>query len=136
MAVVPVRPVASSRAERAYRNRGDGSFEDVTARRGWGAQATGWGCVVGDYDNDGHDDFFVTGLGGAVLYRNRGDGTFRGRDGAIGRAARPLVDGGGIRRPRRRRRPRPLCRDLRRRRLHPRDPLPRFARQADPLSAG
>jgi hypothetical protein len=34
------------------------------------------GCAVGDYDNDGHDDLFVTGLGATVLYRNRGDGTF------------------------------------------------------------
>ena len=34
------------------------------------------GCAVGDYDNDGDDDLFVTGLGSTVLYRNRGDGTF------------------------------------------------------------
>src|SRR5262249_1927210 len=34
------------------------------------------GCAVGDFDNDGHDDLFVTGLDQTVLYRNRGDGTF------------------------------------------------------------
>ena len=34
------------------------------------------GCAVGDYDNDGHEDLFVTGFGGCILYHNRGDGTF------------------------------------------------------------
>ena len=34
------------------------------------------GCAIGDYDNDGHDDLFVTGLNQTVLYHNRGDGTF------------------------------------------------------------
>jgi len=61
---------------RLYRNRGDGTFEDATARAGVGGRGYGMGCAVGDYDNDGHDDLFVTGLGSSVLYRNRGDGTF------------------------------------------------------------
>ncbi|MEJ7640102.1 MAG: CRTAC1 family protein, partial [Singulisphaera sp.] len=59
-----------------YRNRGDGTFEDVTAKAGVGGRGYGMGCAAGDYDGDGHDDLYVTGLGSAVLYRNRGDGTF------------------------------------------------------------
>ena len=59
-----------------YRNRGDGTFEDVTAAAG--LRQSGWGqaACVGDYDNDGHDDLFVTYWGQNHLYRNRGDGTF------------------------------------------------------------
>jgi tetratricopeptide (TPR) repeat protein len=59
-----------------YRNRGDGTFEDVTARAGVAGRGYGMGCVVADFDNDGHDDLFVTGFRNTVLYRNRGDGTF------------------------------------------------------------
>jgi enediyne biosynthesis protein E4 len=59
-----------------YRNRHDGTFEDVTARSG--ITQTGWGQAAcsGDYDNDGADDLFVTSWGQNHLYRNRGDGTF------------------------------------------------------------
>ncbi len=59
-----------------YRNQGDGTFEDVTERAGVGGHGYGMGCAVGDFDQDGNDDLFVTGLGQTVLYRNRGDGTF------------------------------------------------------------
>ena len=64
------------RPNKLYRNRGDGTFEDVTERAGVGGRGYGMGCAVGDFDNDGHDDLFVTGLNQTVLYRNRGDGTF------------------------------------------------------------
>jgi hypothetical protein len=59
-----------------YRNRGDGTFEDVTRRAG--LQKSGWGqaACAGDYDNDGDEDLFVTYWGHNVLYRNAGDGTF------------------------------------------------------------
>ncbi len=59
-----------------YRNRRDGTFEDVTAKSG--IVQTGWGQAAcsGDYDNDGADDLFVTSWGQNHLYRNRGDGTF------------------------------------------------------------
>jgi hypothetical protein len=59
-----------------YRNRGDGTFEDVTTRAGLAASGWGQGACVGDYDNDGYDDLFVTYWGQNRLYRNRGDGTF------------------------------------------------------------
>jgi hypothetical protein len=56
-----------------YRNRGDGTFEDVTAAAGVGSQGY-WaqGCVFGDVDGDGRADLFVTGFGRYILYRNLG----------------------------------------------------------------
>ncbi len=59
-----------------WRNRGDGTFEDVTEKAGVGDD--GWGCGVatGDVDGDGDPDLFVTNFGPDVLYVNRGDGTF------------------------------------------------------------
>ena len=61
---------------RLYRNRHDGTFQDVTTRAG--LTKIGWASSVcaGDYDNDGFVDLFVTYYGANVLYRNRGDGTF------------------------------------------------------------
>jgi hypothetical protein len=59
-----------------YRNRGDGTFEDVTARAGLAASGWGQAACVGDYDNDGRDDLFVTYWGQNRLYRNAGNGTF------------------------------------------------------------
>ena len=74
---LPIDPALPTPApNRLFRNKEDGSFEDVTARAGVGGRGAGMGCAVGDYDGDGHDDLFVTGLGGTVLYRNNGDGTF------------------------------------------------------------
>ena len=64
-----------------YHNNHDGTFTDVTARagvadNGGGAHAYKTGVAVGDFDNDGFLDLFVTGYGANVLYRNNGDGTF------------------------------------------------------------
>lgn len=59
-----------------YRNRGDGTFEDVTVRAGLAASGWGQGACVGDYDNDGRDDLFVTYWGQNALYRNQAGGTF------------------------------------------------------------
>jgi hypothetical protein len=62
---------------RLYHNNHDGTFTDVTRRAGLADIAWGQGVCVGDYDNDGHDDLFVTGYGHNRLYQNQGDGTFR-----------------------------------------------------------
>src|SRR5581483_1996290 len=61
---------------RLYKNNRDGTFTDVTEKAG--LRRTGWASAVavGDYDNDGFDDLFVTYWGQNVLYRNNGDGTF------------------------------------------------------------
>ena len=59
-----------------YRNNGDGTFTNVTAAAGVGDGGYGFGCCVGDYDNDGFKDLYVTNFGSNRLYRNNGDGTF------------------------------------------------------------
>ena len=61
---------------RLYRNNRDGTFTDVTEKAG--LTRTGWASAVtvGDYDNDGFDDLFITYYGQNVLYHNNGDGTF------------------------------------------------------------
>lgn len=59
-----------------YRNDHNGTFTDVTEKSGTGYPGFGMGGAVGDYNNDGWPDIYVTSLGGNVLYRNNGDGTF------------------------------------------------------------
>jgi hypothetical protein len=59
-----------------YRNEGDGRFSDVTARAGVGRAGWGQGVAVGDVDNDGAVDLYLTFFGENVLFRNNGDGTF------------------------------------------------------------
>jgi hypothetical protein len=59
-----------------YRNKHDGTFEDVTARAGVAVSGWGQGVCAGDYDNDGWVDMLVTFWGANHLFHNRGDGTF------------------------------------------------------------
>jgi enediyne biosynthesis protein E4 len=67
----PVRPHA------LYRNMGGGKFKDVTAQAGiTGNGSYGQGVAVGDYDNDGHPDVYITNFGPDILYHNNGNGTF------------------------------------------------------------
>jgi hypothetical protein len=61
---------------RLYHQKMDGTFEDVTEKSGLKGTGYGMGVAVGDYDNDGFDDLYVTGYGGNKLYHNNGDGTF------------------------------------------------------------
>jgi enediyne biosynthesis protein E4 len=60
-----------------YHNNHDGTFSDVTDKAGIGTPCFAMGGAVGDYDNDGWPDIYVTCYGGNVLYHNNGDGTFR-----------------------------------------------------------
>jgi enediyne biosynthesis protein E4 len=67
---------ASNPASYLFHNNRDGTFTDVTRRAGLTHSGWGQGCCVGDYDNDGLDDLFVSYWGRNVLYHNNGDGTF------------------------------------------------------------
>jgi hypothetical protein len=64
---------------RLYRNRGDGTFADVSPRSGLEGRGWGQGVCAGDYDNDGRTDLFVTYYGQSVLYRNAGGDAFQDR---------------------------------------------------------
>ncbi len=61
---------------RLYHQKADGTFEDVTEKAGLQGVGYGMGVAVGDYDNDGREDLYVTAYGGNKLYHNNGDGTF------------------------------------------------------------
>jgi hypothetical protein len=80
---------------RLYKNNRDGTFTDVTGKAG--LTRTGWASAVtvGDYDNDGFDDFFITSYGHNVLYRNNGDGTFSDVTEKAGLAQRAIQYGSG-----------------------------------------
>ncbi len=69
-------PAGSEPTSHLFRNNRDGTFTDVTAKAGLMHFGWGQGVCVGDYDNDGWDDLFVTYFGKNVLYHNNGDGTF------------------------------------------------------------
>jgi hypothetical protein len=59
-----------------YHNNHDGTFTDVTRKAGLAVPMFGLGVAVGDYDNDGFDDLFITALGQSHLFHNNGNGTF------------------------------------------------------------
>ena len=81
-------PGDPARSNRLYRNRGDGTFEDVTDRAGVADTAGfGMGASFVDYDTDGRLDLHVTNLGPDRLYRNHGDGTFTEVAGPAGLAS-------------------------------------------------
>jgi hypothetical protein len=68
----PAKPLRNA----LYRNNRDGTFTDVTESAGVAGGTFGMGVAVGDYDNDGWPDLFVTSYGNCILYRNNRDGTF------------------------------------------------------------
>ncbi len=63
-------------SQRLYKNNRDGTFSDVTTKAGLFRTGYQYGVAVGDYNNDGFDDLFITGWDQNVLYRNNGNGTF------------------------------------------------------------
>src|SRR5205085_352226 len=74
----PPDPARPSGGDRLFHNRGDGTFEDRTGPSGIARLSRGYGMgvAVGDVDNDGRPDLFLTRWRSYALYRNRGDGTF------------------------------------------------------------
>src|SRR3989454_446925 len=69
-------PPNQAPTNRLFHNNHDGAFTDVTAKAGLLHSGWGQGACVGDYDNDGWDDIFVTYYGKNLLYHNNGNGTF------------------------------------------------------------
>jgi hypothetical protein len=63
-------------SNRLYHQKDDGTFEDVTDKAGLAGAGYDMGVAVGDYDNDGYEDLYVTGYGGNHLYHNNGAGKF------------------------------------------------------------
>jgi hypothetical protein len=69
-------PTPAEATIRMYRNNRDGTFKDVTAQSGLGRSVWATGITVGDYDNDGFDDIFITCYGQNILFHNGGKGVF------------------------------------------------------------
>jgi hypothetical protein len=69
-------PTPAEATIRLYRNNRDGTFQDFTAQSGLGRSVWAAGITVGDYDNDGFDDLFITCWGQNILFHNNGNGTF------------------------------------------------------------
>jgi enediyne biosynthesis protein E4 len=69
-------PAGQEPTSHLFKNNRDGTFTDVTAKAGLVHSGWGQGVCIGDYDNDGYEDLFVTYFGKNVLYHNNGDGTF------------------------------------------------------------
>lgn len=82
----PPKPARPNSGDRLFRNLGHGKFEDVTAKAGIDKfpRGFGHGVAVGDIDNDGFADVFITRWRGYALWRNRGDGTFEDVTGKYG----------------------------------------------------
>ncbi|MEK6282384.1 MAG: CRTAC1 family protein [Acidobacteriota bacterium] len=75
---------ASKLQDVLYRNNGNGTFTDVTESAGIANSMLGMGLAVGDYNNDGWPDLYITGYGASKLYRNSGKGTFTDVTGQAG----------------------------------------------------
>ena len=71
----PGRPPKHS-TPKLYHNNHDGTFTDITHKAGLDIEIFGMGVAVGDYDNDGYDDLFITAMGQSRLFHNNGNGTF------------------------------------------------------------
>src|SRR5579864_1073047 len=72
----PGHPASGRSTVKLFHNNRNGTFTDVTARTGLGIVLYGLGVAIGDYDNDGYDDIFITAVGQSHLFHNNGNGTF------------------------------------------------------------
>ncbi len=72
----PGHPQFGTTTPKLYHNNHNGTFTDVTRQAGLAVPMFGFGVAVGDYDNDGFDDIFITGLGQSHLFHNNSNGTF------------------------------------------------------------
>src|SRR5271169_2946166 len=72
----PGHPHAGATTPKLYHNNHDGTFTDVTRKAGLAVPVFGFGVAIGDYDNDGFDDIFISALGQSHLFHNNGNGTF------------------------------------------------------------
>src|SRR5207302_9349398 len=72
----PRHPHAGPTTLKLYHNNHDGTFTDVTRKAGLAVPLYGFGVAVGDYDNDGFDDLFISALGQSHLFHNNGNATF------------------------------------------------------------
>lgn len=72
----PGHPTNIKSTLKLFHNNGDGTFKDVTQKAGLAVSMFALGVAVADFDNDGHDDIFVTAVGQSRLFHNNGDGTF------------------------------------------------------------
>src|ERR1700733_4350089 len=72
----PGHPHGGATTPKLLHNNGNGTFTDVTRQSGLAVPMFGFGVAVGDYDNDGFDDLFITALGQSHLFHNNGNGTF------------------------------------------------------------
>jgi len=72
----PGHPKGGATTLKLYHNNRNGTFTDVTAKAGLAVLMYGFGVTVGDYDNDGFDDLFISALGQSHLFHNNGNGTF------------------------------------------------------------
>ena len=86
-------PKGQEPISRLFKNNRDGTFTDVTLKAGVGRAGWGQGCCVGDYDNDGHNDLFVSYYGQNVLWHNNGNGTFTETTAKAGLLQTPGVNG-------------------------------------------
>jgi hypothetical protein len=69
-------PLEGTHTNQLFRNKGDGTFEDVTEAARVGHEGYGMGMTVGDINNDGYPEIYITNYGPNVLYLNNGNGTF------------------------------------------------------------
>ncbi len=81
---LPLEAPTTACGNKLYRNRGDGTFDDVTELAGVGFRGFNHGVAAGDVDGDGFIDLFLANMGADVLYMNNGDGTFRDAGAASG----------------------------------------------------